>query len=281
MKSLFRCPVCGGPLDREERVYRCADRHSYDIAKEGYTYLLPPNQKHSADPGDDKAMSAARRDFLSKKYYAPLLNTLCSRILPLVGEHPVILDAGCGEGYYTAGIRAALTAAGKTPAIAGIDISKSILRLAAKREKQVEFAVASCYHLPFADETADLLLDCFSPLALTEFWRVLKPGGWFLYVVPGARHLWELKQVLYDRPYPNEEKQTPYPGFAYRAIRELDFTAHLPDPQTIQDLFQMTPYFWKTPKEGAARLAALPSLDTTVSFRVHVFQKAGQEGGTP
>ena len=50
MKSLFRCPVCGGPLDREERVYRCADRHSYDIAKEGYTYLLPPNQKHSADP---------------------------------------------------------------------------------------------------------------------------------------------------------------------------------------------------------------------------------------
>ena len=52
MKSLFRCPVCGGPLDREERVYRCADRHSYDIAKEGYTYLLPPNQKHSADPGE-------------------------------------------------------------------------------------------------------------------------------------------------------------------------------------------------------------------------------------
>ena len=84
MKSLFRCPVCGGPLDREERVYRCADRHSYDIAKEGYTYLLPPNQKHSADPGDDKAMSAARRDFLSKEYYMPLLNTLCSRILPLV-----------------------------------------------------------------------------------------------------------------------------------------------------------------------------------------------------
>lgn len=90
MKSLFRCPVCGGPLDREERVYRCADRHSYDIAKEGYTYLLPPNQKHSADPGDDKAMSAARRDFLSKEYYMPLLNTLCSRILPLAGEHPVI-----------------------------------------------------------------------------------------------------------------------------------------------------------------------------------------------
>ena len=162
MKSLFRCPVCGGPLDREERVYRCADRHSYDIAKEGYTYLLPPNQKHSAAPGDDKAMAAARRDFLSAGYYQPLLNTLCSRILSLTGEKPVILDAGCGEGYYTSGIDQALTAAGKTPRMAGIDISKFILRLAAKREKNIEFAVASCYHLPFPDNTADVLLDCFS-----------------------------------------------------------------------------------------------------------------------
>ena len=39
--------------------------------------------------------------------------------------------------------------------------------------------MASCYHLPFADETADLLLDCFSPLAIDEFRRVLKPGGHF------------------------------------------------------------------------------------------------------
>ena len=187
-------------------------------------------------------------------------------------------DAGCGEGYYSAGLFQTLAQAGKSPRLAGVDLSKHALRRAAKRVPDGEFAVASVYHLPVADGVADLLVDCFSPLALTEFWRVLKPGGWFLYVVPGARHLWELKQVLYDRPYPNEEKQTPYPGFAYRAIREVDFTAHLPDPQTIQDLFQMTPYFWKTPKEGAARLAALPSLDTTVSFRVHVFQKAGQEG---
>ena len=50
MESLFRCPVCGAPLTREEHTYRCPSRHSYDIAREGYTYLLPPNQKHSAAP---------------------------------------------------------------------------------------------------------------------------------------------------------------------------------------------------------------------------------------
>ena len=89
--SLFRCPVCGEPLSREERTYRCPNRHSYDIAKEGYTYLLPPNQKHSAAPGDDKGMAAARRDFLSKGYYAPLLNALCAEIVARTGDAPEVI----------------------------------------------------------------------------------------------------------------------------------------------------------------------------------------------
>ena len=60
MESLFRCPVCGAPLDRGDRAYRCPAGHSYDIAREGYAYLLPPNQKHSAAPGDDRDMEAGR-----------------------------------------------------------------------------------------------------------------------------------------------------------------------------------------------------------------------------
>lgn len=276
-KSLFTCPICAAPLERGERAYACPNGHAYDKAREGYVHLLPANKKHSKAPGDDKGMAEARRRFLSGEYYGHLLAALRALGAEYAPPGEAVLDSGCGEGYYTAGLWEAL---GRPP-LAGIDLSKPSVRLAARRVPEGEFAVASVYHLPVADQAVDLLIDCFSPLALEEFARVLKPGGWFLYVVPGARHLWELKQVLYDRPYPNEEKQTPYPGFAYRAIREVDFTAHLPDPQTIQDLFQMTPYFWKTPKEGAARLAALPSLDTTVSFRVHVFQKAGQEEGTP
>ena len=44
--SLFRCPICGAVLTREERSYRCRKNHCYDIAKEGYTHLLPVQQKH-------------------------------------------------------------------------------------------------------------------------------------------------------------------------------------------------------------------------------------------
>ena len=239
--SLFCCPLCGAPLTREDGAYRCPSRHSFDIAREGYTYLLPPNQKHSAAPGDDKGMAAARRDFLSKGYYSPLLNTLCSEILADSGPEPVLVDAGCGEGYYTAGIYQSLTAAGLRPRMAGLDISKVALRAAARREKQVEFAVASSYRLPIADETADVLLNCFSPLALGEFRRVLRPGGRFFYVVPGPEHLWELKEVLYDRPYPNEEKETPYEGFSYRSIVPVDAVITLEGPSDIHALFQMTP----------------------------------------
>ena len=271
--SLFRCPVCGAPLERESGAYRCPNHHSYDIAREGYTYLLPPNQKHSAAPGDDKEMSAARRAFLSKDYYRPLRDALCALAVSHTSNTPSILDAGCGEGYYTAGIFQALRDAGKEPKMAGTDISKFILRAAAKRSPDIEFAVASSYHLPLADGAVELLLDCFSPLALEEFRRVLSPGGTFLYVVPAADHLWQLKEVLYDHPYPNEEKETPYEGFAYETIVPVDADITLPCGEDIQNLFRMTPYCWKTPKSGVERLAQLTELTVRTAFRIHVFRK--------
>ena len=271
--SLFLCPICGAPLTRGDTTYTCPAGHSYDLAKEGYTHLLPANRKNSLAPGDDKGMAAARRDFLSKDYYAPLRDTLCGLAVSLTGDSPAVLDTGCGEGYYTSGIYQALCAAGKTPTMAGTDISKFILRLAAKREKGVEFAVASSYHLPVAGDSIDLLINCFSPLALEEFHRVLRPGGHFLYVVPGEKHLWEMKQVLYEHPYPNEVQETPYEGFRYVDICRVETAITLENQADIHALFQMTPYYWKTPKDGAARLASLDTLTTAISFDVHVFEK--------
>lgn len=273
MSSLFLCPVCGSPLSRGERAYTCPGGHSYDLSKDGYCHLLPPNRMHSKAPGDDKDMAAARSAFLSKGYYAPLLEALCDLAVSITGQAPTVLDAGCGEGYYTGGIFHALENAGKQVRMAGTDISKFILRRAAKRDKAIEFAVASSYHLPVASGSIDLLIDCFSPLALEEFRRVLTPGGGFLYVVPSEMHLWELKQVLYDEPYPNEVKQTPYEGFAYREIRHVERIIHLPCPEDIQALFHMTPYCWKTPRSGAERLARLRTLDCRISFDIHAFRR--------
>lgn len=275
MESLFRCPVCAAPLDRGEWAYTCPNGHSYDIAREGYVHLLPANRKHARDPGDDRDMAAARNRFLSGGWYAPLRRTLCELALERLGETaaPAVLDSGCGEGYYTAGVYRALMEAGRPVRMAGVDLSKPSLRWAARREKNAEFAVASVYHLPVADASADLLLNCFSPLALEEFRRVLRPGGVFLYVVPAARHLWELKQVLYERPYPNPEEDIPYEGFDYLEVLPVEETLTIRSREPLLDLFQMTPYRWKTPRTGVERLEELEALDVTASFRIHVFRR--------
>ena len=273
MRSLFRCTVCGAPLGREEKRYCCPNGHCFDIAKEGYTYLLPVNQRHSKSPGDDKAMTAARSAFLAKGYYDFLRDALCDIALTYTRHAPAVLDVGCGEGYYTAAIWSILAHAGKEPRMAGIDISKDMARRAAKKVRQAEIAVASAYHLPLADGAVDLLLDCFSPLAIDEFRRVLRPGGYFLYVVPAAEHLWEMKQVLYDRPYRNETGETPYEGFRYTDIVHVRDTITLPCQEDIQALFGMTPYCWKTPRAGKVRLAALGSLTTTAAFDIHIFER--------
>ena len=271
--SLFCCPICHRPLVRGERTYLCPKGHSFDRAREGYVHLLPANRKHARDPGDDKSMAAARHRFLSGGWYAPLREALCSLALKYTGETAAVLDAGCGEGWYTAGIYQALTEAGRRPRLAGVDLSKHSLRWAARAVPEGEFAVASVYHLPLGDGACGLLLDCFSPLALEEFRRVLKPGGVFLYVVPAARHLWELKKVLYDRPYPNPEENIAYEGFAYLEVAQAGETLHLERQEDLLDLFQMTPYCWKTPKAGIERLRALERLDVTADFRIHVFRR--------
>ncbi len=271
--SLFICPICGERLERGEKSYACPSGHSYDISAEGYVHLLPANKKHSKLPGDDKNMVRARSRFLSGGYYEPLRSALIELVLELSSEKPAILDSGCGEGYYAEGIYDTLMSTGKAPLIAGIDISKEAVKLASKRVKNAEFAVASAYFLPLRIERVDFVLNCFSPLCCSEFRRVLKMGGYFIYVVPAPRHLWEMKSAVYDTPYENERLIAEYEGFELVKSVSVEERISISDRRTIADLFTMTPYFWKTPQEGAARLLSLDKLETEISFDIYVYRK--------
>ena len=275
MESLFCCPICGEGLRREPGRYACPGGHSFDLAREGYVNLLPANRQHSKEPGDDREMAAARSRFLEGGWYAPLREALCALVEKYAPEEPALLDAGCGEGWYTAALGETVLARGGR--IAGVDLSKPGVKRAARRQSRGEFGVASVYHLPLGDGRVDILVDCFSPLAAEEFYRVLKPGGIFLYVVPGPRHLWELKSVLYDSPYENQDRREEYAGFRYLDVVPVEYAFTLTGAQAIGDLFRMTPYFWKTPREGAERLGELEELTTTAQFRIHVME-AKKEG---
>ena len=273
--SAFRCPLCKGPLLAVGRSLRCPAGHSFDQAAEGYVNLLPVNARRAKDPGDSKEMVAARRRFLQAGHYGPFgtaLGELCLALAQTARDphSPHILDAGCGEGWYSRQAAAALTAAGLCPEMAGYDLSKPAVRLAAKAQPEAAFAVAGS----FADGWADVLLNIFSPMAREEFLRVLAPGGALVYAVPGPRHLFGLKQVLYDTPYENPCRPVEYPGFVREAERAVQGTIRL-EGGAIQDLFAMTPYYWKTPKEGAERLAKLEVLQTEIEFRFVIYRKQG------
>ena len=96
------CPVCSLPLHVDEKEAFCEKGHRFDRAKEGYFNLLLSSS--AKGHGDDKKMLLSRRSFLEKGYYSHLLEALEEGCLHLTPENGVLVDAGCGEGYYTASV---------------------------------------------------------------------------------------------------------------------------------------------------------------------------------
>lgn len=271
--TIFRCPNCGGPLAREPHRLACPAGHSFDLAKSGYVNLLLSRQSGQKRHGDDKRMVKARSTFLQKGHYAPMRQELLRQGLAAASENMVVLDAGCGEGYYTAELAKTLREQGFSPRVAGIDISKEALQEAAKRDRQSEYAVASCFHLPVGDGSVDLLLSVFAPYCGDEFLRVLRPGGSFLMVIPLENHLYGLKQAIYEKPYRNEVKPYDLPGFRLEECRELRYQITLHGQEEIESLFMMTPYYYKTGAADQQKLLTKTTLTTPAEFAVLRYKK--------
>lgn len=275
---IFTCPVCGRPLVQLEGGFGCEKGHRFDRARSGYVNLLLPGGKHAKLPGDNRPMVNARRAFLEKGFYRPMAEELAGEMAAVFAgrkDEVRLLDAGCGEGYYTRLVFDRMGEAGIGCALLGVDISKFAAEKAAKRFKPGEKAViaaASVFHLPLPAGSCDGLMSLFAPFAREEFLRVLKPGGWMWEVIPGARHLWQLKEAVYDRPYPNEVKDYPVEGFDFMGSRPVAGEITLRGEE-IMALFQMTPYYYKTSAGGQARAAALAELTTEISFEILSYRK--------
>lgn len=267
----FCCPVCKEELKLDGRTYRCINNHCFDCAKQGYVNLLQSNKSKSKRHGDDKLMIEARTEFLNTDSYKPLCDLMCELLKKYVPQNASVLDAGCGDCYYTEKIEKAL--ADRNASVVGVDISKSALIAAAKRSKRINLAVASVFSLPVGDLSCDAVLNVFSPFAPEEYARVLKSGGVLLRVIPLENHLFSLKKAIYDNPLKNPEESTEIDGFTLAESQELKYSIELKSNEQIESLFKMTPYYYKTSRTDQQKVEKLSTLQTEIEFCVLVYKK--------
>lgn len=122
--------------------------------------------------------------------------------LVLRGPAGLVADLGCGPGHIAAHLH------GLGLSVLGVDHSAEMLEVGRARYPEVRFALGAMPRLGLADASCRAALSRASiihlppallPAALTEFARVLAPGGWLLLSFPAT-----------DRPEP------PYEYFDHR-----------------------------------------------------------------
>jgi len=167
----------------------CARRHSFDIARAGYINLLQPQDRRSRNPGDTAAAVAGRQRLHERGVMAPLRAGITE--LLSAGHEDVVLDAGCGDGYYL-GDCAAETH--------GVDISVPAIELAAKRYPRGEWIVANADRfVPYADRSFSRIMSITARMHPPEFRRVLREDGRLLVALPSPEDLVELRGRGRDR----------------------------------------------------------------------------------
>ena len=269
----FTCPICKQRFTQKDRSLVCPKGHSFDMAKQGYVNLLRPGKNGAVRHGDDKLMVRARTAFLDAGFYNTLQKEVTNAVLRNASNTGTLLDAGCGEGFYTAHIRKALDDSGKDFTVYGIDVSKDAIHACAVRDRKIRLAVASIFDLPQENESVDILVNLFAPYDAKEFSRVLKDGGTLIRVFPKERHLWELKCAVYDTPYENEIDTLVLDGFTLTRKTPIVFPFSLTNNEQISNLFKMTPYYYKTSREDQKKLESLENLDTHSEFLLLEYRK--------
>ena len=158
-------------------------------------------------------------------------------------------------------------------AIHGSDIARDAMRMAAKRYRDLHFAVASNAALPMADASLQLLLRVFAPGSDAEVTRLLAPGGHFLVVTPGPRHLYALRELVYREPREHEADILAIDGLEHVARHGVAFDLALKRPGDCARLLAMTPYYWQADEQTQAHIASLSEFSTPADFCIDLYRK--------
>jgi len=192
---MLLCPVrnCQLGLVRDGRRTLCPRGHSFDISRGGYINLLQPQDRRSKQPGDAVGVVSARRRLHDLGVSEPLLRAIADIIAASASD--VVLDAGCGDGYYLGSLAREIGFDAH-----GIDISIPAVDAAARRYPGCEWIVANADRLlPYAGRSFSIVLSVTGRMNTSEFRRVLVDDGRLLVALPAPDDLIELRGVGRDR----------------------------------------------------------------------------------
>ena len=269
IEKIFSCPKCKSQMyisDNGKSVFcRGERRHCYDFSADGYLAL-------GQGRGDSKEAVRARTGFLDTDAYKTAAESIVDAVKEYSDSDSVIIDAGCGEGYYTNKL------ANICGGILGVDLSKFACGTASKRAKRegrenALYATGSVFELPVADGSADVIVNIFAPCAEDEYARALKDGGYLVVVGAGREHLMGLKTVIYDNPYENEGRADLPKNMTHIKTLNCKYDATVEGNSNILALFSMTPYYWRTSEGDKQKLEGIESLETTVDFEINIYRK--------
>lgn len=135
---------------------------------------------------DTPGQTATHYDqFFGPLYFEPYAIEVAKRIDP--AGNAVVLEIAAGTGRVTRHIRQRILPSAK---LIGSDISGEMLAVAKKKlgHLEIEWQNIDAQQIPFSDNSIDLVICCFGymfvpdkPTAFAEAYRVLRPGGQFLF----------------------------------------------------------------------------------------------------
>jgi len=273
IENFFVCPICGCSMyvtddckSAKCKGNECGKKqHSFDFSADGYLSF-------GQTGGDSKEAVRARRLFLRKDYYLPAAYEVCSAVKKYIPSCNLLIDAGCGEGYYTSMLSDVSDIA------IGFDLSKFACGAGAKqakndRKNNLFFATSSVFSLPLSNECADAVTNIFAPCAEDEYSRILKDGGCLFVVGAGKEHLMGLKQAIYDNVYENGERADLPVKMKHIDRIITSHTICVEGESDIGALFSMTPYYWRTKENDREKLKGLDRLTTEISFEINIYKK--------
>ena len=257
---VLACPVCRESLHLSERSLVCGGRHSFDLAKQGYVNLYrgKPINEYTKESFQE------RQQILNQGMYEHILEEI-SRFLAGVyteksPEKRILVDAGCGEGYYSRELAERL---GQPLNLEfwGVDLSRDSVQLAAGSANakggaaaDVKWVVADIGDLPFRTESVDVVLDIFTSANYQEFQRILKDGGYLIKVIPGNCHVQELREAakdhLFHKDYTQRRGASVFAEQFDLVLQKRISRTFTVNPQ-IRDIFiRMTPLLFSVDKSG-------------------------------